>query len=362
MRLLYISSIQMDNKSFLGVGKKINSQIEAFRNNGIEAEHYNFPPVNNNVLAKINRRINLLSCNSYITLKNNIDFSKYDILYVRYTLSDYVFIKFLKNAKESNPKLKILVEIPTYPYDGEYKIIRKYPIAIKDKIYRKELQRYVDKIVTFSDDEEIFNIDTININNGIDIKSLKLSKVKSNDRDLNILAVANVCFWHGYDRLIKSIGKFYEDKTESRHINFYIVGSGGEIGNLKNLVKDLKLEKHVHFEGPKAGEELDSYFDFCHVGVDHLGLHRKNMTKLSSLKSKEYCGRALPFILAHKDLAFDNFPYVLEFEATEENIDMNELFQFKNRIYADELYNEYMRKYSLKFDWNTIINELIEKI
>lgn len=363
MRLLYITSVELNNKIFLGVERKIKAQIEAFNKNNIESEHLNFPPINNNLLSKVNRRINPLSCNSYIDLSKEIDFLKYDILYIRYTLADFTFIRLIKRAKENNPNIKILIEIPTYPYEGEYKSIRKMPILIKDKMFRVQLKKYVDYIVTFSDDTKIYGIDTIHIDNGIDLNNLPLSRLNNlNNNEMNILAVANVSFWHGYDRLIKGISDFYNDKSEKRIVNFYIIGSGLELEKLKEVAKDTGVEKNIHFEGFKSGKDLDLYFDKCDIAVDHLGLHRKGMNKLSSLKSKEYCGRGIPFVLAHNDLAFKDYRYVYKVNDDETNINISELFEFKNEVCGDKNYKNEMRKYSERFNWVNIIKIIKSKI
>lgn len=61
------------------------------------------------------------------------------------------------------------MEIPTYPYDQEYKGLPfvYQRILFIDKCFRQHLARYVDKIVTFSDYDIIWNRPTIRISNGI---------------------------------------------------------------------------------------------------------------------------------------------------------------------------------------------------
>lgn len=367
MKLLYITSVNLENKNFLGVEKKIASQIKGFKENGIEAEHINFLPVKNSYLTKINRRINPFSCNSYIDLNRKIEYEKFDILYIRYTLADYKFIKLLKTAKKINSNIKIIVEIPTYPYDGEYKSMSKIPIIIKDRLFRGELKKYVDNIVTFSSDDIIYNIKTIKINNGIDLNNVTLRNYISSEEDtnrLNILAVANVSFWHGYDRIIKGIDEYYKNinKENKKDIHFYIVGSGGEIGNLKELSKKLNVDERVHFEGFKSGKELDEIFNKAHIAVDHLGLHRKGMRELSSLKSKEYSARGIPFVLSHKDKAFEGYKYILNLPVNDEPIDINTIIEFKDNVYKNKHYIKEMRSYASMFSWTNIMNLVISKL
>ena len=98
---------------------------------------------------------------------------EYRFCLYRYFYSSPWFISYLKFLKKIN--LKVILEIPTYPYDGEVKdnFFTKW-----DKKYRKELHKYVDKGVTYSNDKKIWGITCINISNGIDLDEIKLRNKK----------------------------------------------------------------------------------------------------------------------------------------------------------------------------------------
>ena len=67
-----------------------------------------------------------------------------------------------------NMNIRTVIEIPTYPYEAEGRTsLRGRVIQVLDKIFRKKLKKYVDRIVTYSDDKMIFGIKTINTINGI---------------------------------------------------------------------------------------------------------------------------------------------------------------------------------------------------
>ena len=96
--------------------------------------------------------------------------------------------------------MRIALEIPTYPYDAEFAqspAVRKLKLRI-DRMFRCRMARYIDRIVTFSDDTEIFGRPTIRISNGIDFRSIPLkTQVHGDHHNLRLLAVANIHFWHG---------------------------------------------------------------------------------------------------------------------------------------------------------------------
>lgn len=85
--------------------------------------------------------------------------------------------------------MKIILEIPTYPYDGEkinHTGIKKKKYWIEKK-YRKSLYKYVDRVVTFSEDDEIFGIKTIKISNGIDLETISLIKKESKKMKIKLI-------------------------------------------------------------------------------------------------------------------------------------------------------------------------------
>lgn len=359
MKLLYLTSVNFQEKKYQGVINKINYQIKGFKKNNIDVTHYNFDAVNNNTIKKILRRISIFASNSYINSNIELNFQEYDFVYIRYTLSDYKFIKLLKKIKERKKDIKIIVEIPTYPYIDEYKNNKKM-FLLRDSIFKKYLKKYVYRISTFSSDSEIYGCKTININNGIDLEEILLQKKPEFKNELNIIAVANISFWHGYDRLIKGIAK-YNKLNPKIKVNFNIVGNGAEEKKLKELVKDLNLEENIKFLGYKSGKDLDEEFNKNHLAVDHLGLHRKNLKELSSLKSKEYAARGIPFILSHKDKAFDKFKYLYLEEANEKEANVEEIVKFFLEIKEDENYGEKIREYSNRFTWTKITKDIINK-
>lgn len=362
MNILYLTSVNFDEKKYKGVVNKIGYQIEGFKKNGATVTHYNFDPVKNTFLRKVLRRVSIFASNSYIKSNIDLDMKKYDVVYVRYTLSDYHLIKLFKNIKATNPKIKLVLEIPTYPYEAEYKDNKKFMFVLRDKLFRKQLNKYVDKISTFSNHDEIFGCKTINISNGIDLDVIKLRNKIEIEESVNILAVANISFWHGYDRAIKGIYDYKKEFPKGRKVKFYLVGLGEEEAKLKKIVEELNLSAEVEFLGYKTGKELDDVFAKAHIGIDHLGLHRKDMKELSSLKSKEYCARGIPFILSHHDKDFVDFKYVMDVVPTEENLNIKSVVDFTESIYAEESFDISMRDYAGNFAWEKITKDIIRGI
>jgi glycosyltransferase involved in cell wall biosynthesis len=209
------------------------------------------------------------------------------------------------------------MEYPTYPYDIE---TRNQPlnysfIFLLNRIYRKQLYKYVDRIVTFTDLEKIHGIKTIRISNGVDFCTLPLKSKKEKSNTINLISVAEIHYWHGLDRVINGLSKYYDkDKPSSTEVNLTIVGGGDKrlIDSLIKLTINLKLQDHVRFVGYKSGEELDRLFEEADFGIASLARHRSGISKIKTLKNREYAARGLPFIYSEDDEDFDNMPYIIK--------------------------------------------------
>lgn len=362
MKIIYLLDESYKNENFIGVRNKINAQIKGFNKNNVEVDICEIKlDLSRNFFYKIYKRINIFApiFSKYDDIK--VNFNNYDCVYIRYLFVDRYFLKLLKRIKKVNSKIKIFIEIPTYPYENEFKGLASKLILLKDKIFRSRLKKYVDNIVTFSNDTEIMGIKTININNGIDLENIPLKKECKLNNQLNIISVANNSFWHGYDRMIRGIKKYKESNNKNINVNYYIVGPGEENEKLKELVEKYDLKDNVTFVGKATGSELDVLFDKSHVAIDHLGLHRKGLKQLSSLKSKEYVARGIPFILSHNDNLFGyKCPYVFKVMDDESDINVNEIISFLNSGNIPNSKN--IRKDAEKFKWENEIKKIVEKI
>ena len=225
------------------------------------------------------------------------------------------------------------MEIPTYPYDKEYKglSLDYQRILFFDKCFRERMAKYVDYIVTFSDQKEIWNRPTIQISNGIDFSQIKIKQNNNiNPNLINFIGVATIHPWHGYDRLIKGLIEYYKQNTIADKVYFHIVGEGvPEIMNYyKELAQQNNLEDYIIFHGPKFGTDLDKLFELADLGIGSLARHRSGIYKIKTLKNREYAARGIPFIYSEFDEDFENMPYIYKVPADDSAININELIRF----------------------------------
>lgn len=222
--------------------------------------------------------------------------------------------------------MRIALEIPTYPYDAEFREAgRKEKIQLQvDRMFRRSLARQVDRIVTFSDDEEIFGQKTVRISNGIDFGTIPLkTEVHAIAREVRLLALANIHPWHGFDRVIEGLKNYYA-APHDRIVKLHIVGDGmpGLIDGYARSIAAYGLGEYVEITGPRSSAALDAEFAWCDMGVASLARHRNGIESLKSLKNREYAARGIPFVYSERDSDFDAMPYVLKAPADDSPLDI----------------------------------------
>jgi glycosyltransferase involved in cell wall biosynthesis len=116
-----------------------------------------------------------------------------------------------------------------------------------------------------------------------------------------------------------------------------MVGEGPELAGYEKLVKSHHLEEHVIFHGFLAGQKLDEIFNMSDIAVECLGCHRNHVYLESSLKSREYAAKGLPFISSCKiDVFPEDYPYLLNAPADESPLNMEQVIGFYQEIYGKE--------------------------
>lgn len=259
-------------------------------------------------------------------------------VYIRHRALDRRYYYFIKRIREKYPHVKIILEIPTYPYKGELLASKTmWPFYYKDVFRRRHLKKLVDRIVTFTDDDEIFNIPTIKVQNGIDVDAVIPANVSNNQLEINLIAVAALLPGHGYERCICGLADYYRHSShKEKVIKIHIVGEGQELEFYKKLVDKYALGQYVFFYGKRTGTELDAIYDNKDMGLGCFGDYKVGMYKSSALKTREYLAKGLPVISADWEDAFDDtsdYPYFLQVPNDASPIDMGNVIHFYDQTY-----------------------------
>lgn len=371
MNILYLIFHGLSPNS--GISKKILNQIDGLKAQGHEVYlcHYEIQKndhrvrlINNTILqdygtgywASFRKRISYEAILQYALQK------KIQFIYVRsfHNANPFTIYLFHQLKKAG---IKVVMEIPTYPYDQEYSLLPfQWKIElIVDKCFRKILAKNCNKIVTFSEHQEIFGQKTIQISNGVNFKNIPLKdKQEKITDDLNLIGVAEIHYWHGYDRIIEGLGLYYQSNP-SRKVHFYLIGGigGVEQTTFDTLIEKYNIGSYVHLCGQKQGEELNNFFNQCDFGVGSLGRHRSGIYKIKTLKNREYAARGIPFIYSEIDDDFEKMPYILKAPADDSPINIKAILDFYDKLPISALnIRESIQNLSWQKQMQKVINEV----
>ena len=356
MRILFLVYHGFSEHS--GISKKIHYQVKGLRENGHDVHlcYYDFAEnghccrfVDGEVIkdygkgkfAGIRQRL------SYNCIYDYCIREKIEFVYARcFQNANPWLIHFFKKLKYAG--IHAVTEIPTYPYDAEFvgfPFMTRMNLKV-DQLFRCQLYKLMDAVVTFSDAKEIFGQRTINISNGVDFDSIPLHlQPTANSQKptaIHLIGVAEVHYWHGYDRLIAGIGEYYRQKPRAKsqepEVYFHVVGGVGpsemydsmHAPGFHELIEKYQIQDKVIFHDQLFGDALTAVFNQCQFAIGSLARHRSGISSIKTLKNREYAARGIPFVYSENDSDFEQQPYVLKVPADESPVDINKIIEFED--------------------------------
>lgn len=375
MKILFLVYHGFSDES--GISKKIHYQVKGLRQNGHEVHlcYYDFDPrghrcryVGNKViadygtgaLAAIRSRTQLDCIYNYCAV------NAIETVYARsFMNASPILVRLFHKLNKRG--IKCITEIPTYPYDSEFK---GYPLKYKiplyiDKLFRKALAKKMEAIVTFSNEETIFGKRTICISNGIDLDSIPIHNPKKQN-DIHLIAVAEIHYWHGFDRLVAGMGEYYKLNPDARKVFFHVVGWEDDRGTTSNgyltveqTAKKYNIGQYVVNHGKLFGDKLDEVFNQCVFAIGSLGRHRSGITNIKTLKNREYAARGIPFIYSETDNDFEDKPYIIKAPADESPVNIRQIIDFidTHDVNPTEIRNT-VEHLSWRFQMEKVVREI----
>ena len=362
-----------------GISKKIHYQVKGLRENGHDVHlcYYDYNSNGHRCRFIDGEIIKDYGTGIFAGLRQRIDYdcvydycrdNKIEFVYARcFQNANPFLIRFFKRLKKLG--IKSVTEIPTYPYDHEFvgfPFLTRVGLKI-DQLFRNQLSNQMNAIVTFSDAETIFGQRTIRISNGVDMDSIPLHHYNdSEDDSVHLIGVAEVHYWHGYDRLIAGLGEYFRNITNPQPVYFHIVGGVWKsemydsihAPGFSELMDKYNIRDKVFFHGQLFGEELDHLFNKCCFAIGSLARHRSGITFIKTLKNREYATRGVPFIYSEQDSDFDDQPYVIKAKPDESPIDIPQILDFvDNHHFLPEEIRKTVEHLSWKIQMQKVVDE-----
>ena len=351
-----------------GISKKIHYQVNGLKACGVdtrlcymdETTGRKLRMVDNHVLRDYGSGLKskLLKRTEYSSIIEYARKERIDFVYMRSDHNANPFtIHMVRKLKEIG--IKVVMEIPTYPYDQEYESLSRRKFLFIDQCFRKILARQLCGIVTFSDYPIIFGKPALQISNGVDFSQIPLKrKINDTNHELHLIGVAEIHYWHGFDRLVKGLANYYQTHP-SYKVYFHIIGEffgEREKKEILPVIKQHGLEEYIILHGARHGKELDDLFEQADMAIGSLARHRSGIIHIKTLKNREYAARGLSFIYSEIDSDFENKPYILKAKADESPIDIYQIIEFYKR---QKLSPEQIRNSILSLSWKSQMNKVL---
>lgn len=366
MKMVYLFNHMVIENRHIGIRKKIRGQMKAFA-------HYGYHPyliVLDEFRLILQSEDNLDEIKYFETAKMCYEYAidlikkiKPDLIYMRHHLIEnhYIF-DFCKNLCKN---YKVVYEFYTFPYDSEYSPTNKNLIC--DQYYREKLKNFLKITVNYNGMKEILGIPSIAIGNGVNIDTIPMKSYNNKDeKTINLIGIALISPWHGYDRIIEGLHIYYNilKKTEFK-IKFHIVGEGSESTHLRELVKLYKLEDYVVFYGVIFEEKkIENIIEQMDIGIGTLGLFRNGYHMGSPLKSAEYCVRGIPIIMENYEDFYlkKQLDFILRVESSNSPINMEKVIEFY-KLYCNKEVGIKIRNYAEEnLSWKKMIGIILKEV
>ena len=370
-RIAIIIAVFTEDDSSQGVFRKYEEQQEAYAKLGLKCDLI-YPSKSGvmrnqhlmveNKLNDYRSKIFHLTLNYFNHVAEHIKEHQYHAVIFRYHLSFPSFKRAIRNIKSSQPDLMLILDIPTYPYEAEYRsLLGRFRMTV-DIFYRFDLNRYIDFILTTSNAKEIFNLPTIKVMNGCNAENYKLKRTRKRDGEIHLLAFGKLWRWYGLDRLLYGLAEYYTKDDVDCKVKLSIIGNGKEKESLKTLTSDLELFNYVRFKDFSSDINMDKEFDHADIGIGSLGIHRVlKSTNFSSLKHREYASRGIPFVYSGNDEGFKNFKYTMAYCSGDDPIDVNSIVDFFNSLSTD--HTEIIRSHAKShLNWENQLASVVKKL
>ena len=358
-----------------GISKKVLYQVQALRNNNIDARlvllgkgsredfKEDFVDIISTKVPPYKSFLDKLSAVKSLRRSYEqvlLDGDQEEVIMLRECVPSFWMWRLLKQSKK-----KVILELLSNSFQ-EALLRKSYLYYISLCLFYAPILRSVDLIVSVTQEilEQHFNIKKYKIpyliiGNGIQVDSTPVSKRKRNTvpGEYNLTCVAQISPWHGLDRLMEGLRRYKGNDV----INFHIVGTGSALSQLKELAEKLEL-KNIFFHGFLSGKELDDILEATDLAISTLAIHRTNIRFLSVLKSREYCARGIPFVYAGIDDDFPpDFPYALRVEPSEQPVNIEQIVSFLKKIEQDTECEKNMRKYAEEvLSWDVKMGRLAD--
>ncbi len=287
-----------------------------------------------------------------------------DLIYIRHKIATPISLYLLRSIRRKNPRAKIVLEYPTYPFHSEFKGLARFYIKYIDTYFRKKNKRYADACITFGSEPEVLGLPAVNLLNGYNLdldEMMPLTEPKPVSSDGFVITGVSGSGTNGYERIIEGLHVY-----KNSNIKLQLIGREDLFSSLLDLAQHYGVQDQVKLLGFLSQNEIREVLKTSDIAAGGIGAYLKGLKYCSPLKSTLFSYLGVPFFYAGIDRRFssEEFPFALNVPNDSSPIDIENLIQFRKDI--SKLYPKYpmkMHEYTIsKLSWNSQLKHLLDTI
>lgn len=117
-----------------------------------------------------------------------------------------------------------------------------------------------NEVVKLGISERSITVVENSVNDNFLFQDLVKRRLRKIGEKLRLASVGRLVFWKGHEVVIRALA---QPACEGLDIEYSLVGDGDQLDSLKQLVKNLNLEKKVYFHGKLAHSQLPEFLLSC---------------------------------------------------------------------------------------------------
>ncbi|MEZ4937858.1 MAG: hypothetical protein R2799_09750 [Crocinitomicaceae bacterium] len=189
------------------------------------------------------------------------------------------------------------------------------------------------------------------VGNGINLESIPVREFSKTNEVFKMLILKGAeikADYLGLDRVLNGLAQY--DGSEGQ---VELVCAGKHFDDEKVLVKNLGIESRVKFVGYLDRNQMGQIVSECDIAISSLATYRSGIKEISSLKTREYFGRGIPFLYGYDDTDLMKIPESHDFALKVSNesspVDIKNVISFFGKIVESPDHPEKMREIAEKY-------------
>ena len=302
-----------------------------------------------NVIQKVDR---------YKLIAAHTDLENYDLLVMRYPIMQGRGWR----SWFENCRIPIVLECHTF-YHKELEYYFSNPalsrwVSRGESKNSKRVSQYISGIIGVTGEiteyyQNHFNTDHAAVMaNGCSVADFPVRTLEKGESDIiHLLFVASIFSpWHGLDRILKSLAEY----SGPPRIRLSVVGDPGQFSS--DLVRfESSGHKWVDLSCPGVltGDDLTQLYNRAHIAISSMALFRNDLHEASTLKTREYTARCIPYIYGYHDSDLSGTEnFALRVSNDEQLIKFSEVIEYFKPILQKNEYQREMRAHAVEtMDW-----------